>query len=241
MFLSINQYIHILSEVLSETGTLFGNKNYYECEKRLLENIRSTRTVLKERPWGEFDDFYNNILILGIISKCFLDLLELIRYTANNNWFYKNKQIEDIWSKMVDCKERLLYVKEYLTEEYFEFIRFHIINLENVYRHNFGDALYMSTEFIYDPICSICLKDLRSCEHERNRIYNGKLCKVLRKNLIVESYNLVHHPFDHRCRIWPWNINTKENSKDKIDTTFSALVFTIFAVDNFLDEEKMFN
>jgi len=240
MKLEIREYLNIQNQELDESLRLLNIKDYTNCKIILNRSIDSIRTILVDRPWGKYNDYYNNILIFGIIFKCILDLLEIIELTSNKDWVRKNKTIEDIWSKLHDCKDRLYYIKNHTSDDFFNFIDLNLQNLERVFKHNYGESLYMSVEFVYEPICNVCLKDIRACEHEANSIYNGVLCKIMRKGLKMKCSNVVNEPHDYRCRIWPWNIDTKENNESNMNSTFEAPIFTFFTVDNFLDDSTKF-
>lgn len=249
---TINHYLEDLNKIFTDVLYLLSEKDYNVCEKKIIDVIKDIKTNLREKPWGKFNDYYNNILIFGILFKSILDLLEIINITSDSKWVEKNEKIEQVWLKMLDCKERVLYVKNYLAEflgneyssieclekEYFDFVLPNIEKLEYVFEYNYGESLYMSVEFLYNPICNICFKDIRTCEHREKRIYNGDLCKIIRADLKIEMTNVVYKPHDYRCRIWRWNIDTKNNSSEMINTTFKAPLFTFFEIDDFLRENE---
>lgn len=214
------------------------NKDYEISKEKINGAIDSVKKLLKIRPWGNYNDYYNNILLFGIIFKSILDLIEIIELTNDKKWVSNEKLVEEVWCKMLDCKERTQFVKDFIPEEYMEFVMHNIGNLERVFKHNYGDSLYMSVEFVYDPICNICFGDIRTCEHEKDKIYNGKLCKILRKDLKMEMTNVVSEPRDYRCRIWAWNYDGRENTENTINSTFTAPILTLFTVDNFLDDDQ---
>lgn len=237
MSLLITQYLEILHDMWDENVREINRTNYELCKFKTIEAINNVKHILKTRPWGKYNDFYNNVLIFGIMFKSLDDLLDIIGLTNDNTWLRDNKTIEEVWRKMIDCKERSLFVKDYLPEGFLEFIMTNIKNLEGVFNRNWGDSMYMSVEFIYDPICNICFDDLRTCEHEKNVIYNGKLCKIIRKNFTFKMSNVVDEPHDFRCRIWSWNINLK-NPGEAGGSTFESAIFTFFSVDDFLDDDE---
>lgn len=227
----------MLNNIWDENIKLVNRTNYEICKSNTIEAINSVKHILKTKPWGEYNDFYNNVLIHGIMFKSLDDLLDIITLTNDKKWIEEHKIIEEVWRKMIDCKERTLYVKNYLNEGYFDFIMTNINNLEKVFNHNWGGSMYMSVEFIYDPVCNICFEDIRTCEHKKNVIYNGRLCKIIRQNFEFKMSNFVDEPHDFRCRIWPWNINFKDAEENE-RTTFSSVIFTFFTVDDFLNDEE---
>jgi len=234
---TIEEYVQILNDCLYETVTHLDSKSYDNCDNKAREMVKSIRLILKERPWGKNNEGYNNILILAIIFQSLIDLMEIVRLTRYERWFDDTKLVERLWIKLFDCKERVLFSQKHLVEHFYTFLLTNIKKLEEVFKHNWGDSLYMSVELIYDPICNICAKDIRTCEHLVNEIYNGRLCKIIRRNLDVRSSNVVYKPHDYRCRIWPWNINTSGNNENLVNTTFEAALFTFFTVDDFLEGE----
>lgn len=248
---TIQDYLEELNTIFTDVCILLSDKMYEESERKIKDGIKSIRESLREKPWGEHSDYYNNILIFGILLKSALDLVEIINLTIDNTWIGENKEVEKVWSKMLDCKERVLFVKNYMTEfagkefltieclenKYFEFILPNLERLEYVFEHNYGQSMYMSLEFTFKPVCSICYKDIRTCEHREKIIYNGALCKIIRHNPKMEMTNVVFKPEDYRCRIWHWNIDTSKNTDGIINTTFIAPIFTVFEVDNFLIED----
>ncbi|WMN11510.1 hypothetical protein QYS49_38630 [Marivirga salinae] len=188
------------------------------------------KEVLNKRNWhAESENDYNNFLVLAIIFKAFEDYSQLGKITLKNKWDQDNLNLENVWLKLWDSKDRLDSVRGRIQSKIVELIYSNLEDLLDQYRQNFGNGLYASPEIlIKKELCSICNKDIRACSHIKGRWYNGIICRGIAEDIEMKTISLVTVPRDPRCRVWPW--------REKEDRVFEMPVLTLFQVDDFLND-----
>lgn len=193
--------------------------------------ITPYKKILKNRDWPNANENdFNNFLILAITFKAFQDYAELGKITVQANWDQNNSNLESVWLKLWNAKDRLDSVRSKIQSIIVEKIYLNLENLLDQYRQNFGNGLYASPEIlIKKEVCSICQKDIRACSHIKGRWYNGNICRGIAENVEMKTISLVTVPRDPRCRIWPW--------REKEDRVFEMAVLTLFQVDDFLNDD----
>ena len=197
--------------------------------------IEKNKKILKKLLYKNLRDDYYKLHSLLILFKCMQDYIELHKITQDQSWLKKPEKIEKIWIKKCDCKDRLEFISDNFEGVVIEKILDGINRMENLFRKEFGNELYLSPGLVADKhICNICQKDTRACSHIEGRLYKGRICNIIPINEVCDHVALVQEPKDYRCRIWPWNTNNEEKGM-----LIEAVVLTTFGVDDFLGEEYL--
>lgn len=193
--------------------------------------IQPYKQILKNRDWPKAtENDYNNFLILAITFKAFEDYAEMGKITIQVKWDQDNSNLEAVWLKLWDSKDRLDSVRGRIQSDIVERIYSNLEDLLDQYRQNFGNGLYASPEIlIKKEVCSICKNDIRACSHIKGRWYDGNICRGIAVDIEMKTISLVTVPRDPRCRMWPW--------REKEDRVFEMAVLTLFQVENFLNDD----
>lgn len=70
--------------------------------------IQPYKQILKNRDWPKAtENDYNNFLILAITFKAFEDYAEMGKITIQVKWDQDNSNLEAVWLKLWDSKDRL--------------------------------------------------------------------------------------------------------------------------------------
>lgn len=208
-------------------------KKKYERSKKLCINFISfCKTTLKLHSWGELNINYNKILISAILFRGLQEFVYLKERMRDKEWNKSNKEVEYNWIILQDCKDRLEFAYQYLTEtEIIDIVLNEIQLIDKIFEVYFGIGKYISPEIkIKKSVCNICNQDVRSCNHISGRIYNGKICYGLPDDPLIRAVSLVDVPRDLRCRIWDWQV---EGTIVK-----NVCLMTFFTVDDFLNQDK---
>lgn len=189
------------------------------------------KQILKNRNWpNATENDYNNFLVLAITFKAFQDYSELGKITFQAKWNENNSNLEAVWLKLWNSKDRLDTVRGRIQSEIADRIHSNLEDLLDQYKLNFGNGLYASPEIlIRKEVCSVCKKDIRACSHIKGRWYDGNICRGIAEDIELKTISLVTVPRDPRCRIWPW--------REKEDRVFEMAVLTLFQVDDFLNDD----
>jgi len=185
-------------------------------------------SILQEQPAGRSGDDRSAVLLLGILSAAYRDFADcflLLKKPA-----LKHKEIEQLWTRLLDCQERIDAVQGLLGGPGLDWL---VSQASSAYDHfvkhfGAGDCFFSPVIIVKRESCSICGKDLRACVHRAGVIYDGKRCRGVVEDMELRSCDLVRVPRDRRCRLWPWNIDAQTRQ-------FSAAVFTMFDVDDLSD------
>lgn len=210
---------------------LIKQRNLEEAVALCQGMILPYKEILNKRNWqDESENDYNNFLVLAITFKAFEDYSHLGKITLKNKWDQDNLNLENVWLKLWDSKDRLDSVRGRIQSKIVKLIYSNLENLLDQYRQNFGNGLYASPEIlIKKELCSICNKDIRACSHIKGRWYNGTICRGIAEDIEMKTVSLVTVPRDPRCRVWPW--------REKEDRVFEMSVLTLFQVDDFLNDD----
>ncbi|MGB7901441.1 MAG: hypothetical protein WCG09_03250 [Halobacteriota archaeon] len=201
--------------------------------------INKCRSILK----GKSTDhrLRNEALILSVLFRGLQNYNELaLKLTSSPNWNSDHALIEEIWDLLCDCKERLGFASNYVSRPLIEKVLSELARLELDFQRLFPlppyfykghKELYVSpARDVEKPICSICNRDFRSCEHIQNWIYHGIICYVVPVKNEQREQSLVTSAREKRSRIWPWNI--KAGGK-KVEIS----VASNFRLDDFISED----
>ncbi|MBE8969208.1 hypothetical protein IQ277_24195 [Nostocales cyanobacterium LEGE 12452] len=208
------------------------NKKYERAKKLCINFIKFCKTTIKLSSWGELNINYNKVLISAILFRGLQEFVYIKERTKNKKWNKSNKEVEYNWIILQDCKDRLDFAYQYLTEtEIIDNVLNEIQLIDKLFKVSFGIGKYISPEIlIKKSVCNICNEDVRSCNHISGRIYNGKVCYGLPVDPSIRAVSLVDVPRDLRCRIWGWQI---EGTMLK-----DVCIMTSFAVDDFLNQDE---
>ncbi len=203
------------------------DKAIYLCQSL----IQPYKQILNNRDWPKAtENDFNNFLILAITFKAFEDYAELGKIIIQDKWDQDNSNLEAVWLKLWDSKDRFDSVRGKIQSEIVDRIYSNLEDLLAQYKQNFGNGLYASPEIlIKKEVCSICQKDIRACTHIKGRWYDGKICRGIAEDIEMKTISIVTVPKDPRCRIWPW--------REKEERVFEMAVLTLFQVDNFLNDD----
>jgi len=205
--------------------------------KKTKKALKKTKVYLsfckQARENNENDsEIRSKALIFGILFRGLESFINLKEKTNSSIWFKNTKLVENLWVELCDCKDRFGYSAKYLSCDELEWVLLQITYLEKNFVYHFGKGVYSSSAIRAKKIeCSICGKDLRSCEHINGGIYDGKMCTGFATNIThVDHVAIVENPADPRCRLWPWNKEKGDDSSLKIT---EATVLTFFRLDDF--------
>ena len=229
--LNFSNYTKICQSKIPELDNLIRGKKLDEAIKESQQFIDELKFILNERIWSEASEIdYNNILILAITFKAFKDYAELGKITVKKEWELNNSNLETVWTKLWDCRDRLDYVKDNSESSIIGDIYKNLDRLLGEYKKHFGDGLYASPEIlIKKEHCSICKADIRACNHIKGYGYSGVICYGIPQDFEMTTVSLVEVPKDPRCRMWPWR------RKEKM--VFEMAILTMFQIDDFLKDE----
>lgn len=207
------------------------NKKYEKAEELCLNFIDFCKTTLELSSWGEINTNYNKVLVSAILFKGLQEFVYLKQKIRDKQWNKSDKKVEYNWIILQDCKDRVNFVYQYLTEtEIIDNVLNEIKLIYKLFEDTFGIGKYISPEIlIKKSVCNICNEDVRCCHHISGRIYNGKICYGLPVDPFIRAVSLVNVPKDLRCRIWDWQV---EDSMLK-----DVCIMTSFAIDDFIKQD----
>lgn len=191
---------------------------------------RHCHAILQEPSADLTGDDRSAVLFLGILAAAYRDFTDCFELLKKG--VLSHKEIERLWVRLVDCQERTQAVEGLLGGPGFDWLA---AQVSSAYQHvlkQVGSGLYFSPVIVVKrESCNICGKDIRACAHRAGVIYDGKRCRGVVEDMEVRSCDLVRVPHDRRCRMWPWNFDTKTNRG-------SAAIFTSFDVDDLTDPRE---
>jgi len=220
-------------ESFSKIVELFNASEFAEARNLSRRIITVAKGIIKNRAWGIVSDGYNFVLAIAVLFKGLVDYIDVEALFDSNQIPDDRKDIEKLWNKLWDCRERLDFAKACCQSDTLEFILNRLDLIEKMFSQKFGQGLYLSPEILIKcEICNICQKDPRSCDHVVGNLYNGvRCCSVVKDFEFRNGGSIVEYPRDPRCRIWPWNM-------DQVKGTFEAPFFNFFQVDDFLEQSE---
>ena len=229
---NIQDYLQRAEESIQKWYDFIQVRNLNDAISLCQYQIAAYKDLLKSRNWANANESdYDNIFIISITFKAFQDYSELGKITIRPKWEEENSNVEEVWLKLWDAKDRLDFVHGRLQSRVVNRIRENLEELLDQYKINFGHGLYASPEIlIKKETCSICNKDIRACSHVTGRLYDGSICRGVAEDFELKTISLVTVPKDPRCRIWPW--------KEKEERVFEMIAMTFFQVDDFLNDEN---
>jgi hypothetical protein len=217
-------------EAISEIIILSNHGKFDDSKSICNQKILNYKKFLSQKE-SQTVKFNNDVFILCIALKCFLDYIELSEMIIDPNWINDNKLTEKIWKKYLDCSERYYYISKCMQIIELDNIGHNLEKIEKVFEINHGKGLYASPEFILkNEKCNICNLGVLECDHERGKLYNGKICRGIPELASLKSIAIVEDPKDKRCRLWKWNKNE--------DGSYRMTVLSQFFIDNFMFEDN---
>lgn len=212
---------------------LIPKKQYKEADALCTNFINHYGNAFKQRIYNDVDENkYNNLLISLVFVKGLHDYLQLCQMTRHDDWHEDNSNIERVWTKLCDCRERLKFSSRFCQSTAIDIIAQNLDGLETFFQNAFGNGYYLSPGIIVDKyLCNICCKDSRGCSHVAGRLYSGSICSYRPVNPQINHVALVKIPKDPRCRIWAWHFLDNNEGKE---VKFKSPILTSFGVDNFL-------
>lgn len=219
----------LLFDKLNEFCDLFlkdiTNKDFESCKKNTVKAYSYYNTIIDSDKSNS--DQKNCAMYYSVFFKSIEDFTDIAILTEKPEWFSKNEEIELVWNKMWNCRERLNFTKKKLRGNVSDYLEEQLNVLEKYFLHQFGQGLYSSPIIQMKGMsCNICQNNFKFCEHKKEEIYNGEICLPKPISPEIISSDLVRVPKDPRCRLWPWQM--KENM------VFKTCIKTFFQVDDFL-------
>ena len=216
--------------------SLMQDRQYDKANQLCIDFIDSYKSAFKLRALEIDEDDYNKLLILLVLFKGLYEYVHLCQITNDRNWHKNNTTVEQIWTKLCDCRERLQFSSQHCKGEVINRVLSDLSGLEEFFRGVFGEGSYLSPGIVADTsLCSICNQDCRACSHIAGRLYSGKICAYQPVNPQLDHVAIVKIPKDLRCRIWSWQIKENEDGSSRID---EACILTSFSVDDFLRDSE---
>ena len=143
-------------------------------------------------------------LICGILAAACRDMSDCQQQLHSPN--LADTQVETLWNRLIDCLERLEFVRMRLEAPGVEQFLSYAQNLRQRFDQRFGPGLYANPEIvIHGEICNLCNDDFRRCGHISGRVYDGVLCKRIPRQMTVRSVTVGKRAVDLRFRVWPWS------------------------------------
>jgi hypothetical protein len=194
------------------------------------DTIRHLKALLQDDTAEE--DQLNGAFYLAVLFRGLYDFAKLRDLTAGN-WLSEKDRIQAVWNRLCDCQDRLQFAGQFVGGRTLDRIRDSIREIDQQFLTRFGQGWYMSPTFSFlREICSICGKDMRICTHVSGHIYRGRLCSIKVDGIGAQlcSASLVRVPRDHRCRVWPWQVQDKAES--------DVLIMSLFQLDDFMEKAE---
>ena len=207
---------------------LIQKKRFTESINFSDRQIDNFKNILKNRDLGNRnDEDYNISLVAAVFFQVMKDFSNLAINFKVGILLDEHEKLEKSWSLLIDCQERMVFVKSYYKGTNVIWLESRLNKLERAFNSIVNEGLYMSPVIIISKEnCSICRKNIKACDHIPGSIYSGKICSSIAVNPQIRSIDIVKIPFDKRCRIWPWKI--------KEDYKIEACFMTFFRLDSFL-------
>ena len=180
-------------------------KEYGKAKELLINGIEHTRGALNNPSFP--DEEKTELYYWAILFRGLIDYVCLVELVSKEQWALKNENVERAWELICDAKKRFGFCTGTIEGPSMEKARSFLASMEIFFLENFGSGYYSSPEILIKTTeCSICGLDLIICEHIPGRIYAGKRCRSIAKDLELKAVSIVHNPHDPRCRIWPWHV-----------------------------------
>lgn len=196
----------------------------------LLKRIRMQWVREKDKS-SDADDLF----LLAVLVRAYLDYLKLKKETKNIHFWENQEIVEAVWTKLCDLDDRLNYLTGRIEGNTLSEMMKEAAEIKKLFLMNYGAGMYSSPEMICKKVeCSICNKNIKSCNHIPGRLYNGLRCVETPRDCELRSISIVKIPQDKRCRIWPWQLKETEDG----ETTFESIVLTVFRIDDFFHDNE---
>ena len=196
----------------------------------LIDAIQKIKTEIHSNHSNYSDDEKNALIIAGIFFRGILDYLTIKTIIQSPDWLNSSKSLEVLWTLICDCEERLSFQTNLHGPLIYE-IHSSIFKIKTHIKENYGPGIYASPEFkCKRSLCSLCGQNIKKCDHIPGQLYGGRWCNEIPEDIELLGVSLVTNPEDNRCRIWPWNMDEKDN-------TAQMAIFTNFQLDDFLSDD----
>ena len=154
-----------------------------------------------------------------------LDIANLCIIFCEKNWVKCPAAVEAAWDLIQDARNRLSSL--HLDPDFLPYCHIRIDAAADLIDHSFGKGLYASWEMEFDGYtCTVCNRDIRSCDHVPGRWYGNSQCKCVPEGGRPIAVALVENPHHVRCRIWPWHRNDAKS--DGTHVVYDVCIFRIF-------------
>lgn len=211
-------------ERISSTPDLLHRRN---TAIGLLKRVRREWVRQKHRS-----EMANDLFVIAILVRAYLDYLKLDRITKEVNWIDEHSSVESVWIMLCDLNDRLDYLSTSMRGVSLNEMGRKAADIGFSIYSRFGPGTYLSPEMLCKKVeCSICGKNIKACTHIPGRLYNGVRCTEVPRNCSLRSVAIVTQPKDRRCRIWPWQLKKTEENR----TISEVVILTIFKIDDFVD------
>jgi hypothetical protein len=217
--------------LFTDLGRLMSHCSYDEAETAIVAHLETFRYELTQNRTSYNDQELNHLYAIAIFLRACLDYEAIDRILSTPNWESNNELIENVWTLLWDCKERIESYPGAVTGPKVDEMHRFIEDLLARFQENFGPGVYMSPDVkVKTRECSICNSNIKLCSHVPGKLYAGHICRQIMHGLELISVSAVSKPEDRRCRIWPWNYDEQKG-------TAKAVFLTFFLIDDFLHEK----
>lgn len=223
-----NKILDTVGEKATEWLNHFTERNFDKAKEIADINTENLKQIVIKRSLGDTNDLYNSFTIFSIFFKILSEFSEMAVLTKEkNDWFNENKNIEEVWNLMWNCRQRLDFVTKYFSGNITDYLYERLNSLEKFFIQLVGEGIYTSPVIEMEGlICNICGENYKRCNHERHDIFNGVICEPIPIKPKLITADLVQVPKDPRCRVWPWQM--------KEDMKFDTCIKTFFEIDDFI-------
>jgi hypothetical protein len=206
-------------------------QSYVEAGRLAAATVERIKSVIREnelKPEAEINDLF----VRAVFFRSLFDFALLGHATLQAKWDEDHRVLDFVWTKYWDCKERFDYSRGAFGGLFVTFVAEFLDRLARYYEERFGRGWYLSAEIlIRTRLCSICNNDIRRCDHVPGKLYCGRICHALARDIEPMGASLVENPHDPRCRIWPWNVDDEKR-------TITAPVLSVHQLDDFSDNSN---
>lgn len=123
-----------VSSLVKTYLNLMLKKQYQEADILCKNFIDDYGSAFKQRAFNLDEDEYNKLLILLVLVKGFHDYLQLCLMTSYDNWHEDNSTVEEVWTRLCDCRERLKFSLRFYQCEAIDGVVRDLDNLGNFFR-----------------------------------------------------------------------------------------------------------
>ena len=174
--------------------------------------LRSHESITSTAPvWLNVEADNAEAIYAGKVGlNALLDIANLCIIFCEKNWVKCPAAVEAAWDLIQDARNRLSSL--HLDPDFLPYCHIRIDAAADLIDHSFGKGLYASWEMEFDGYtCTVCNRDIRSCDHVPGRWYGNSQCKCVPEGGRPIAVALVENPHDAQYAVFGLGIATTPN------------------------------